>query len=208
MRALYCIVVLLLSFTFVTGCKACKTYAKDRAYDASDIVTLSVGPGLGVRARTGPVRLGLLCMIDAYGWRYGMHQQMPKGESLMGAINYDWLIGSYDSVFSRKERNKSYQAMGGYPKSWFHHEEAWAIGLPFVESVTYFSTHGKPPFHPYYTQIEACVGVLGAVRVGVNPGELVDFAVGWFTIDIFDDDQLRREPEEDKKGTSDPHQYQ
>jgi hypothetical protein len=40
----------------------------------------------------------------------------------------------------------------------------------------------------YYTQIEAAAGLWYTVRLGFNPGELLDFLLGWTTIDILSDD--------------------
>jgi hypothetical protein len=37
-------------------------------------------------------------------------------------------------------------------------------------------------------QIEVVVGVIGSVRVGLNAGEFADLLLGWFGIDLFDDD--------------------
>lgn len=40
----------------------------------------------------------------------------------------------------------------------------------------------------YYTQLEVAAGLGYTVRLGFNPGELLDFLLGWTTIDIFGDD--------------------
>ena len=39
-----------------------------------------------------------------------------------------------------------------------------------------------------YTQMEVVVGLGGTLRLGFNPGELLDFILGWATIDIYNDD--------------------
>lgn len=41
---------------------------------------------------------------------------------------------------------------------------------------------------PYYTQVEILAGIGGGIRLGFNIGELVDFLLGWTTIDIYGDD--------------------
>jgi hypothetical protein len=41
---------------------------------------------------------------------------------------------------------------------------------------------------PYWTNIEVSAGVLVGVRVGFNPGELLDFLLGFTTLDIYGDD--------------------
>ena len=40
----------------------------------------------------------------------------------------------------------------------------------------------------YYAQMEAVIGLGPSIRLGFNPGEVLDFVLGWFTIDIFNDD--------------------
>jgi hypothetical protein len=40
----------------------------------------------------------------------------------------------------------------------------------------------------YWTQVEVEAGVIFAVHAGFNPGELLDFLLGWFGADIYGDD--------------------
>ena len=39
-----------------------------------------------------------------------------------------------------------------------------------------------------WTQIEVAAGLLGGVRLGFNPGELLDLLLGFFGVDLYDDD--------------------
>lgn len=43
----------------------------------------------------------------------------------------------------------------------------------------------------YLTQIEVSTGIGGTLRFGFNPFELLDFILGWTTIDIFSDDIIK-----------------
>jgi hypothetical protein len=43
--------------------------------------------------------------------------------------------------------------------------------------------------HPYYTDVRISIGLGPAVTLGANPGELLDFLLGWFGIDIYGDDK-------------------
>ena len=44
-----------------------------------------------------------------------------------------------------------------------------------------------------YTQLEVVIGLGGTLRLGFNPGVLLDFLLGWFTIDIsYDDIELNK----------------
>ena len=52
-----------------------------------------------------------------------------------------------------------------------------------------------PPKACFYTQIEVAAGAGGSVRLGFNPGELLDFLFGWLGADLYGDDQARFWPE-------------
>ena len=41
---------------------------------------------------------------------------------------------------------------------------------------------------PYFTQIEVAAGFGLVTRVGFNPGELLDFFLGFAGVDLYDDD--------------------
>ena len=50
--------------------------------------------------------------------------------------------------------------------------------------------HCRPGLYPTYflAQVEAVVGLGPSIRLGFNPGELLDFILGWTTLDIYKDD--------------------
>ena len=50
----------------------------------------------------------------------------------------------------------------------------------------------------YYWQLEAVLGLGVSIRAGFNPGELLDFALGWFGPDVFNDDLDRKKKESNK----------
>ena len=56
----------------------------------------------------------------------------------------------------------------------------------------------------YYTQVEAAAGLLliPSVRLGLNPGELIDFVLGWTTLDIFQDDLEAEKDKQEETGTT------
>ncbi len=45
---------------------------------------------------------------------------------------------------------------------------------------------------PYYSQIDIVAAAGLSVRFGFNPGELADFLLGWFGVDIYHDDLSRQ----------------
>jgi len=40
----------------------------------------------------------------------------------------------------------------------------------------------------FWTQIDLALGVYWPIRIGFNPGELLDFLLGWTALDIYGDD--------------------
>ncbi|MFO1524078.1 MAG: hypothetical protein U1G05_19045 [Kiritimatiellia bacterium] len=63
----------------------------------------------------------------------------------------------------------------------------WLAPLPPQPAFKQMAAQAVFPLS-YYTQIEAEVGLVGSVRIGFNPGELLDFLLGWTTLDVFGDD--------------------
>jgi len=83
------------------------------------------------------------------------------------------------------DRNKSFEPVG-YP---------FVSYIPSITIGTGEKAAERPPSYSYYTQIDAFAGALGGLRVGFNPGELVDFLLGWTTLDIYNDDLGARQSE-------------
>lgn len=50
----------------------------------------------------------------------------------------------------------------------------------------------------YYTQIDLNLALYFGIRIGLNPGELIDALLGWTTIDIFSDDEPFESDQEKK----------
>jgi hypothetical protein len=166
-------------------CSGCATtgYMGDRMRDAGDIFTATVGVGGGAKARVGPVTAGLFLNSDKAGLRGGEvfsstdeFQRTPReSTSLIPIIHYCVLLFVNDDFRATPEhdaRHKSYQAISFIPLV------SWVVEPKLDPRAKW----------PYYTQIEAAAGLGGTIRLGFNPGELVDFILGWTTIDIFNDD--------------------
>jgi len=162
-----------------TGCAS--PYMLDRGRDAADIFTAGIGIGGGVKARVGPVQTGMLLDFPFAGLRGGELVTMTPGgcmpQSGDGVLLH---VGGETFADCSKDRGKQFYAStlendvcGGFP--------------PFVMVLEQDS-----PAPYYYTQIECVIGFLGTIRLGFNPGELLDFVLGWTTLDIFNDDVTRR----------------
>ncbi len=66
----------------------------------------------------------------------------------------------------------------------------WAFFLPplCLADALPLPLSPRPATFPYYTQVEAVVGLGYTLRLGFNPGELIDFLLGWTTLDLCHDD--------------------
>ena len=178
-----------------SGCVSAGGYFTDRWRDAKDIFSVSVGTGGGAKARVGPLQAGVFLNTDVAGFRGGT-----------GFVVHDncWSPGS--NVFDFVSPVPAADFFGAWLTSaeTFAPENAWADFDPVAveRGKTYYALFPWVPFvtvanQPcYYTQIDVAVGAGGTLRVGFNPGELVDFLLGWTTLDIFGDDvEARRERE-------------
>lgn len=191
MRTLRHIVVPLLFvgvFALSNGCASVGAYCSDRGQDLLDIVTITVGKGAGVGVRVGPVHAGLLAELEYMGVRGGQIQSFWKDDGFGGLGSlWDPLICfpgpdgvSWGSdIFSGQsmcdERGKQFLAKGV---------------CPFVMLPRSYRDENYP-FH-YFSQCDVAVGLGLSLRVGVNPGECLDFLLGLIGIDIYDDDVSKK----------------
>jgi hypothetical protein len=172
-----------------TGC----SYLSDRGRDAADMFTLTGGFGLGATARVGPVRAGLYAGEDLVG--------LKGGELIWGGdttTSGTFVIGPIPGLMGIEEfRTRSDEAAVESRSKWYQANPS--PNYPFImtpsgqNSQPYHTTpdyRGKYPYY-YWTQMEVAVGLGVSVRAGFNPGELVDFVLGWFGTDIYGDDLSR-----------------
>jgi hypothetical protein len=204
MKKLHHIVEVLAIAVTLTGCASTKAYFVDRGRDAADVVTVTVGAGLGAKARIGPLHAGILASFDAMGIRGGH----IGGYDTFRTIGWDTTLSCVDAFYcdtTTKQRNKDYTAetylSAESGKSKFMPDPHG--GVPFI-CVPKCNAGVKPPQSCpyYYTQIEAVLAVGPSVRVGFNPGELLDFFLGWFGIDIMNDDIGTKTPKQESNKVS------
>lgn len=148
-------------------------YTRNRINDAKDIFTLCVNPSLGCQVQTGPIRTGVGVSISVYGMSDGYVGECGTGRREVPTIQYI-LIGpggkeSWNGNIVR-ERGKEYEQ-----------KQYFLVGLPKY-------SNSKAWMKPYYTQFEVDAGFLVGLRVGVNPGEILDFFLGFFGVDMYGDD--------------------
>ena len=164
-------------------CAGCASpYWQDRRADAADVFTATVGVGLGATARIGPLHAGLGVNWDFYGIEAGEIGKLGSlGEAIVGLGDKATdvcIVCMGGSEIDQGERSAVRGKNVAYRPS----------GIPFWDP--------PPPESPNparWTQIEVAAGLLGGVRLGFNPGELLDFLLGFFGVDLYGDDLARGE---------------
>ena len=184
----YNLVLFLATGLLTSGCTS--VYWSDRRNDAKDVLTCAVGLGLGAKARVGPLQVPLLVQSDYAGLRCGevfaspMHDDFWTYVSEAGHVvesplpNY---VRDYCTFYSGYEIFDP----GGLAAVRHKRERSQGMG-----PVTFDADEKN---YGFYTQIDATVGIIFSLRLGVNPGELVDALLGLATVDLYGDDINRRE---------------
>ncbi len=147
----------------------CASYWRDRGRDAGDMVGVSAGPGIGVTAQAGPAAAGLGMHLGVDGWEDGAvvtDQSSDVPGSFVGSAII--LTRKYGGEYAA-DRDKAYwvDTLGVFPIG-------PATGARMAPS--------------YFTKVEASVGLLVSVKVSVNPGEMLDFLLGFAGLDLYGDD--------------------
>jgi len=174
MRARIMLVALVIPL--LGGC----AYWRDRGRDALDVVTLGFGPGLGAKARVGPVQVGALAMMQIVGVRDG-----SAGLYRTGGVDGPQAWEGQKVILGFEESAPP----GNGP----------ARGKVF--DLGNFVVPMPPPGEripaSYWTQIEVTGAAVLGFKVGFNPGELLDLLLGWFGVDIYRDDVGDRRDEDE-----------
>lgn len=174
-------------FVLCSGCTS-TGYLGNRMRDAGDIFTASVGVGTGAKVRVGPVQVGLMANIDMFGLRGGRYGDVTWYETATRETIAPYPYKMHP--FSEKQYPWEYPSFV-FGNERYHvgddHSMVARRGKNYesVSPIPFLTLAGQPE---YYTQIEVVIGLLGSLRLGFNPGELVDFILGWTTLDIFNDD--------------------
>lgn len=157
------------------GCASTNPYLANRGHDLADIVSLQAGFGVGARARVGPIHAGLFTGVDFVGLRGGnIENGANKPDEFYGRIVTDipfWY--SENCIYAETNRHKAYMV--------------GSRGI-LVAGGKGLNAYGSRLTCPYYTEIVVQGGLIYGLRLGFNPVELLDFLLGWTTIDIYGDD--------------------
>jgi hypothetical protein len=174
----------LLCAALLSGCASSSNYFTDRWNDAKDIGTATVGAG--AKARVGFFGTELHVIRDYAGLRGGDFGALRPKENHAGDGGI-LLFGMETAPESEATqlRGKDYMT-----SQWF-----------FFYTPAIMDDDHHPKTH-FYTQIEVVAGAGGSVRLGFNPGELLDFLFGWLGADLYGDDQARFQPKGDGRQES------
>jgi hypothetical protein len=205
--------VLIAVCTLANGC-ATSGFVGDRRRDAADIFTLTVGAGGGGKIRVGPLQLAVLENADLAGLRAGrlfgngsdLHNNgeiyipLPRflrrpawGEPIAGKVfvEQEGRVSDYrtdDVRFHSPSPQLEWNDLFG--------REVFSHGLDTPSSHRGKDVAARSPFPliavgasaPFNSNIEFAVGLVLSLRVGINPGELLDYIVGLGGGDLYGDD--------------------
>jgi len=165
------------------GCAS--NYWADRLSDAKDVMTCSAGLGLGAKARVGPLQVPLIVQSDYAGLRGGEFFASPMRDDFWTYVSEAGhvvekpcpvYLRDYDTLYS------GYEVFDPGGRAEERHKRVRSQGMGFA------TVDGDVRNLGFYTQVEGTVGVLISLRLGVNPGELVDAVLGFTTVDLYGDD--------------------
>jgi hypothetical protein len=183
-------------FLYACSCAQFGTYLENRAFDLADPFMVRVGYGLGAHVsfqatRVGPsVVLGIsqIRKCGFIGREYVYSSEAFLGIALIGARGYDEFgtMGGKDYFYNFGTRG----FIDMTAEVLFISEGCYALLLgPQVEDKVIFQRDFNKNQLKHLFWIEADVCVFGDLNVGFNPYEFADFLLGFFTIDISDDDK-------------------
>jgi hypothetical protein len=167
-----------------TGCASIDAYFADRGRDAADIVTATVGVGLGAKGRIGPMQTGFLFELPLIGMRGGEFSADNDLETMFAPVStvsgeaIGINLGEEEFYMVKLDRHKKFHTA--------------SIHIGPAEGMFVYKVKDDYSAPYYYTQIEAVIALGPSLRLGFNPGELADFILGWTFIDIFNDDLEQR----------------
>lgn len=198
MNKLLLTILLAASCSVITGCASGRVYFADRGRDAADIFTISVQKGIGVDAQISFITPAAGLTETLIGLEDGRFVTNPistirpfhdsdSGSAVLGLpllFTFKGVQDRWDTVI--ENRNKSYQL---------------CLLLGFIP----FEMKSSDKITPHYlTKVEVGASLFYGIRVGVNPGEFVDFLLGWFGVDMFGDDYGARKRKKHAEYLADP----
>jgi hypothetical protein len=169
---------------FAYGCAS--TDGQDRRNDAKDVLTVAVGLGLGAKARVGPVQVPLIVQSDYAGLRCGEFFASPMRDDFWTYVSEAGHVVDQPSAMYVPEYDILYSGYevfnpGGLAE--LRHKRVNSRGMGVYATLDEDALN-----YGFYSQVECTVGLVISLRLGVNPGELIDFLLGYAGCDLFADD--------------------
>jgi len=171
------------------GCGTPRGYWTDRGRDAMDMFNFAVGAGAGAKGQIGPLASGILFDATQVGLRNGQWLTPTTYHNEFTAPEFQ-----YENKLQPPPVDRDVQALLIGRDHWGGRPDAIDRGKPYEAGQTLLVAWPHPvgsrTRHPaaYYTQVEGVIGLGLNLRAGFNPGEILDFLLGWFEVDIYDDD--------------------
>lgn len=156
----------------LTGCKT--DYWSMRKDDLKDIFGCTLVKGYGWDIKGGPIEASLCKIDDKVGYRNGVRISDRIRSSELGL-----LFVSFDSI-QAKHISKGQQELLRQSR------EYKGSGFFGISVGTEPNTGRLRLYH--LTSCEASLAIGYGLRLGFNPGEVVDLLLGFFGVDIYDDD--------------------
>ena len=194
--------VLLCLLSLCSGC-ATHGYFSNRFQDGADMLSVSLGAGVGVKGRVGPLQVGLLGDLPLVGLRGG---EIVKNGIIFTETEYaknEFLGGWEFDMQLLFFGGEIFESCGPYRgKRFVAVVDPFTPGTDDPVSRVPFLSKVLPFSHPYNYQIEAVIGLGPSIRLGCNFAEMLDFLLGWFGFDLLHDDihgkQVHREQDFDE----------
>jgi len=196
--------VLLLSLVLTAvlcGCRSPRGYWSARGRDLADVVTATTGPGLGAKLRVGPGHLTpLLLYTDTAGLRGGevfhipgLGLDRPHPPQDVGALWWASSIWVLPEAPRLEERGKAHLATPLKLPPQGELYDLYSDTPPFVTMprLQWRAEKLRVARYPvaYHSELELVLALGWGLRLGLNPGEALDFLLGWCWLDLYDDDR-------------------
>ncbi len=170
----------LLIYTGSAGCGTTGAYLRDRGDDFMDVFTVSAEyPVFGAQAAVGPAAVGFYTPVTVTSsFILPRLEDRGHGIGLRGGwgcytfAGHSFIVGLQES-FQREDC-----AVPGKTGKNLSRHKSWCLNGDKLSDI--------PP--SVYTQADISAGCCLGGRLGFNPGELVDFILGFSTLDIYRDD--------------------
>jgi hypothetical protein len=208
----------IIALLFAASCSS--PYLKNRGRDFADILTIEAQTrSYGAALRIGPLQAGLNYKSPeggAYGLRgghVGSHHTASFTALLFGSDYFssseltDLLRGGIPEERGGRaatlpsddeSEEESFSAEGDnmleLRRKEYRARAPFGTSIPLQKKRRLFRGTEGFVTAPYYTQIDATVGLFGGIHIGFNIGELLDFVLGLLTVDIYGDDEPFPDP--------------